>query len=253
MGDAHGVLPVMDNVVYDFIHPEAVLDLRKHERAVPAHEPCVALHHAQIRTDGGGQIRFVDDQKVRLRDARAAFARDFVTPGNVNDVDGVIGQLAAEVGGQVVAAGFQQHQVGVKLLMEFLQRQQVGGNVFADGRMWTAAGFHGPDALGFQRLVADEEFAVFPGENVIGDGSDVHLSAQLPAQREHQCRLAAAHRPAHPDRERTLVEIAMQRLVAFVEMAGVVEVFVRVAMAVRMGIVVAMVVVVMRMGFHGQL
>jgi len=33
----------------------------------------------------------------------------------------------------------------------------------------------------------------------------------------------------------------------------VVEVFVRVAMAVRMGIVVAMVVVVMRMGFHGQL
>ena len=121
--------------------------------------------------------------------------------------------------------------------------------------MRTSARFHGPNPARLQRLMPDEEFAVFPGENVIGDGSDIHLLAQVSAQCEHQRRLAAAHRPAHADRECTLVEIAVQRLVAFVEMAGVVEMFVRVAMAVSMGIVVAMVVVmvVMRMGFHGQL
>jgi hypothetical protein len=79
------------------------------------------------------------------------------------------------------------------------------------------------------------------------------LPPQLLAQREHQRRLAATHRPAHANRERSVVEIAVHWLVAFMEMSGMFEMFMRVAMAVSMGFIVAMVVIVMRMGFHSQL
>ncbi len=108
-----------------FIHPETVFDLRKHKRAVAAHEPRVALHYPQVRADGGGEIRFIDDQKVGLCDAGPALARNFVSPGNVNDVDGVIRQFTAEVGGQVSPPDSSSISSGVKLLVEFLQRQQM--------------------------------------------------------------------------------------------------------------------------------
>ena len=55
---------------------------------------------------------------------------------------------------------------------------------------------------GCQRLVADEELAILPREDVVGHGGEVHAVAQPAAQLQHQRRLAAADRPADADGER---------------------------------------------------
>ena len=62
----------------------------------------------QIRPNGLGEIGFVDHQQIGLRNAGAAFARNFVAAGDVDDLDGVIGEFTAETGGQIVAAGFDE-------------------------------------------------------------------------------------------------------------------------------------------------
>jgi hypothetical protein len=47
---------------------------------------------------------------------------------------------------------------------------------------------------------------------------------------QHQRRLAAAHRTTDTNRESALTEVAIQRKIAFVEMAGVIVVLVSVSM-----------------------
>ena len=181
MGDRAGMLPGMNDVADYFIHAGTVTDLRENERAGAAHLAGVAIHDAQVRPYGRSQVGLVDDQQIGLGDAGSAFARNLVAASHVNDINSVIGQFAAEMGGQVVAAGFQQQKLGMKLLLQFLQGQQVGGNILANGGVGATAGFDGAYAIGLQGLVADEEFTVFLGENVIGDGGDVVLRAQTSA------------------------------------------------------------------------
>jgi hypothetical protein len=70
-----------------FIHAQSVFHLRKDHRPGASHSMGIALHHAQIRPDGWCQVGLINNQQVRLRDARAAFARNLVTARNVNDVN----------------------------------------------------------------------------------------------------------------------------------------------------------------------
>src|SRR5581483_10522841 len=107
----------MEGVLRDVRHAGAVFDLREEEGAVASHPGGVPPHDFQVRSDGSGEVGFVDNEQVGLGDARAAFARDFVAASDVNDVNSVIGQFAAEMGGQVVAPGFKQQNVRVKLLV----------------------------------------------------------------------------------------------------------------------------------------
>ncbi len=121
-----------------------------------------------------GDVDFVDDQQVGFGDAGAAFAGDFVTGGHVDHVEGQVAQLRAEGSGEVVAAGFHQHQfqVGVSVL-QVVDGREVHARIFADGGVGAAAGFHAEDAVGWEGIVFQEEVGVFPGVDVVGDDGDV--------------------------------------------------------------------------------
>ena len=104
-------------------------------------------------------------------------------------------------------------------------------DVFADGRVRTAAGFDGADAALVERLVAHEKLGVLAREDVVGDDAEAVRVAQRAAEREHQRRLAAADGPADADREAARAVVARDRRVALVEEAGVIVMFVRVRMS----------------------
>ena len=125
VGNSRGMLPLMENMPNDFIDTDTVFDLSENKGAVAAHFFRIVLHYFQVRSNCLREVGFIDDEQIRLGDAGAAFARDFVTRRNVNDLDGVIGQFAAEAGGEVVATGFDQQDVRMKFLVEFFQREKV--------------------------------------------------------------------------------------------------------------------------------
>jgi hypothetical protein len=77
-----------------------------------------------------------------------------------------------------------------------------------------------------------QELAVFPCKNVVRHRGDFEAFAQPPAQLQHQRGFPAAHRAADADRERTPVEIAIERQVALVKMTGFVGVPMRVPVAI---------------------
>ncbi len=177
----------------------------------------VARHHLEIGADERRQVGLVDDQQVRLRDARPALARDLVAAGHVDDVDGEVGELAAELRGQVVAAALDEQQLRPEPHHQLPQRIQVLAHIVADGGVRAAAGLHGGDALGRKRAVAHQELAVLLREDVVGHDREAVVVAQQPAERQQQRRLAAADRAADADRERARAEVAGQRRVAPVE------------------------------------
>src|SRR5580658_8685867 len=107
MRDRAGMLPGMNDVADYLINAAIMTNLREHKRAGAAHPSGVTFHDAKVGPDGRGQVSLVDDQQIGLGDAGSAFAWNLVAAGYVNNINGIISQFAAEVGGQVVAAGFQ--------------------------------------------------------------------------------------------------------------------------------------------------
>ena len=79
--------------------------------------------------------------------------------------------------------------------------------------------------------MADEEFTVFLGKNIVSHRGHVHPLAQFPAELKHERCFAAADRPAHTHGEGPLPEIAIAREIPVMEVSGVLEMFV--GMAVR--------------------
>jgi hypothetical protein len=98
------VLPGVEDLADDGVHANSVADLGKDYRAISAHGEGVALHDLEIGADGCGKIRFVDDQQIGLSNTGSALAGNLIAAGHVNHVDGIIGQLAAEMGGEIVPA-----------------------------------------------------------------------------------------------------------------------------------------------------
>ena len=154
-----------------------------------------------------------------MGDAGTAFAWDFVAASDVDDVDGVVGEFAAEVGSQVVAAGFDEEEFGLELAVEFFEGEKVGGDVFADGGVWATASFDGADAVGVEGFVAHEEFAVFFGEDVVGDGGDLVAFAELATEGQHESSFAAADGTADADGKGASREVAGERLFTAGEVA----------------------------------
>lgn len=94
----------------------------------------------------------------------------------------------------------------MELLVQGLQGEQVGADVFADGGVWAAAGFDGADAVLGEGFVASEEFGVFsvyvyvgldlsyrsryrripPGEDIIRHSRNAIFISQRTTQRQHQ-------------------------------------------------------------------
>ena len=228
--DTGRVLPRMDDVIDDFAPTNAVFHLRKHDRTETAHLFCVARHNIEIRAHGLGQVGFVDHQQVGLRDAGAAFARDLVAAGNVDDLNRVIRQFAAEAGGQIVATRLDEQDIRPELAMQFFQREQVRGNVFSDGCVRAAAGFEGANPFWFQRVVSHQELTVLLREDIVGNRRDRQRLAEAPAKLQHQRGLAAPDRPTHADCKGALGKVARQRQGAFMKMPRMVQVLVGVAM-----------------------
>ncbi len=218
--------PGMENLLGNLLNPDTVAHLAKNGESFPAHLAGVPVHNREVRSHGGGQIRFVDHEQVRLRDAGSAFPRDFVTSGNINYVNRVIGQFPAEMRREVITAGFDEQQLGLKAAVQVFQREEVRRDVLTNRRVRAAACLHGADALGGQGLVADEEFSVFLGEDVIGDGGKIHSVAQPQAKSQQEGGLAAAHGTSHPNSKSALKKVAVHWRGPMVKMAGVVEVLV---------------------------
>ena len=128
------------------------------------------------------------------------FDGNLVAGGDVDDVDREIGKLGRERRGEIVAAGFDQHQIERR---EFLPHvgdgREIGRGVLADRGVRAAAGFDAGDALGHERAGAHQIFGVPFGVDVVGDGGDLVAVAQPLAQRVHQRGLARADRAADAD------------------------------------------------------
>src|SRR4051794_12393298 len=93
------------------LHTHAALEVRHDIGPIAAHAAGVAFHHGEVGADHWCQVRLVDHQQVGACDARAALPRDLLAAGDVDDVDGEVGEFGAEGGRQVVAAGFDQQQL----------------------------------------------------------------------------------------------------------------------------------------------
>jgi hypothetical protein len=220
----------MNDVLNDFINAKAVFDLRKHKRTAPTHSLRVAFHDLQVRANASREISLVDDEQVRLRDSGATLAWDFISAANIDDLDSVIRKFTAEARSQIVAAGFNEQDVRLELAVQFFEREQVRGNVFADGGVWTTPRLDSANAFSFKRTVLHEKFAILSGENVIRHGGHAHPLAQTFAKLKHQRGLPAADRAADADGEGTLPEISRQRPIAFIEVTGMLHRFMRVSL-----------------------
>src|SRR6267142_6328502 len=129
MGNRGGVLPGEKGVMDDLGKTDTVLCLGEYAGAVSAHQLGVTLHNLEISTDGLREISFVDNEEVRLRNAGTAFAGNFVAAGDINDIDGVIREFTTEMGGKVIPTGFEEEDIRVEELMEFLQGKEICGDI----------------------------------------------------------------------------------------------------------------------------
>lgn len=168
-------------MLYDLLDCNAVGYLSEHKRTTGAHFGGIPCHDFQIRTNGGGKVRFVNHQQIRLGNPRPTLSRNFVTTRHIDHIYNVIRQFAAEIRGQIVATGFYQQQLGTKRFLQILQRQKIRGYILANGRMWATARLHGHNSLGWQSGIANQKFSILLGENIIRDGGDIHGIAQSAA------------------------------------------------------------------------
>lgn len=242
VGNAESVLTGVQNVGHDAVDALAGLDLGEDEGSVAAHSQGVTFHDAQVRAYCGREIDLVDHQQIALGDAGAALAGDLVAAGNVDDLNGEVGEFPTEAGRQIIAARLDQEQVRTELRMQVFERKQVGGDVLPNRGMRASSGFDGADACRFERAMADQEFPVLAGEDIVGDGAQAEAITQGEAQLQHQRGLPTAHRAADPNREGPSREIAVQGLIPQMKMPGMIEVLVGMPVLMPMTVVMAMTV-----------
>ena len=156
----------------------------------------------QVGADVRGEVDLVDEQEVGTGNARTALARDLVARGDVNDVDGVVGQFRGEGGRQVVAATLDENKLQVAIVI----RQagdgfEVYGSVFANGAVWTAAGFNADDAFDVQGTAAAQKFGIFPGVDVVRHHRQAVTVAESLAEAVDEGGLAGADGSADADRQ----------------------------------------------------
>ena len=107
----------------------------------------------------------------------------------------------------------------MKFPVQIFQREQVGGDVLANGGVRATAGFDGAHPLGFQRLVSHEKLAVLFCKNIIRYRGELQPAPKPPAQLKHQGRLAAAHGAANTDSESASAKVAVERQLALMKPA----------------------------------
>src|SRR5207248_329333 len=140
----------------------------------------IVRHHIEARTDVRREIDFVDDQYVGLRDARAILAGNLVAGRDVDDVNEKVDERRTERQRQIVAAAFDQDDVGVgKSRFHVLDRGEIHARILAYGGMWTSAGLHAENAFRDENALqrALNVLRVLGRHDVVGD--DQHLDAHV--------------------------------------------------------------------------
>src|SRR4051812_16980650 len=209
--------------------------LCEHDGAGTSHPPSVGLHYRKICADQRREVGLVDHEEVRQRDPGPALARHLVPSGDVDHIDGVVGELAAVLRGEVVAAALDEEKLGggPHLLHQLFESEEVVADVLANGGVRAAAGLDGADPCFGQRLVAHQELGVLAGEDVVRHHSQGDPIPQLATEGEEERGLAASDGSADADRERPQRVVARERPAALVEMAGVAEMIVIVSVVHR--------------------
>src|SRR4051812_22108431 len=202
--------------------------LCEHDGAGTSHPPSVGLHYRKICADQRREVGLVDHEEVRQRDSGPALARHLVPSGDVDHIDGVVGELAAVLRGEVVAAALDEEKPGggPHLLHQLFESEEVVADVLADGGVRAAAGLDGADPCFGQRLVAHQELGVLAGEDVVRHHSQGDAIPKLAAEGEEERGLAASDGSADADGERPQRVVARERPPALVEVAGVAEMIV---------------------------
>lgn len=137
--------------------------------AFAAHDFGIAGHDLQVRADVGREVGFVNKQQIAVADGRPALAWDFVALGDVDDIDEGVDEFRGKGGGEVVAAAFDQNELGVGMaVLEIGDGGEVHAGVIADGGVWAAACFDAQNAVRREGFVAGEEFGVLAGVDVVG-------------------------------------------------------------------------------------
>ena len=191
--------------LHDRVDADAFADLCHDIGAGAAGCRGVGLQQGQIDADVGREVGFVDDEKVGAGDAGAAFARDVLAGGGVDDVDREVCKFGREGGGQVVAAAFDQDQVEVgEGLAQIGDGGKVDAGVFADGGMRSAAGFDAANAVCRQHLGAGQVIGIFAGVDVIGDHRHRAALRQGAAKLFGQRGFAGTHGAADTDAQRAI-------------------------------------------------
>ena len=68
-------------------------------------------------------------------------------PGDVDDVNGVIDEFAAELGGQIVPPALDEQEVGTDVGRQLFESVQIVADVLANRGVRTATGLDGADPL----------------------------------------------------------------------------------------------------------
>ena len=167
----------------------------------------VAHHLRHVDPHVRRQVGLVDDQHVGAGDARPALAGDVTAAGHVEHEELGVDQGRGEGGGQVVAAGLDQHHVDRgEVALEVLDGQQVLGDVVADRGVRAGTGLHRPDPLGGQHPGRAQEAGVLVGVDVVGD----HRQAQLACPARGRAARSASScrcRPGRPPRAAALAAV----------------------------------------------
>src|SRR6267142_562775 len=194
---------VVDDERRDLLQALAALQIREHERTLATQPQRVRFHHREIRAHQRSEIDLVDHQQIGPGDSRAAFPGDLFAFRDVDDVDRQVRQLRAERRREIVAARFDEAEIGSwELEAHLVERGEVHGSVFPDCGMRATASLHAHDALRRQRLGAREDELVFLRVDVVGDHVDVVLVAESLAEGFDQGGLTRSDGTADPDPQR---------------------------------------------------
>ena len=140
-------LPSTQNQIHDMIQTLLpMLHLRKNSRASLPHLRRIALHNTQISAHNIRKINLVHNQKIRPGDTGSTLSRHLVSASYIDNVDDEIRQLTRVVRCEVVASGLDQEEISLELLLERLQGEKVGADIFTDGSVGAAACFDCADS-----------------------------------------------------------------------------------------------------------
>lgn len=163
----------------------------------------VSLHHAEVGPDEWGEVDLVNDEEIAGANRGSTFSWDFVSFGDIDDVNERIDQLWGKGGGEIVAAAFDEQQLETgEFRLQCTTGLLVHRRVVADRGVRTSAGFDSSDPFGRQCRVPNEELSILRAIDVIGHYGHRVTLAQALTELEAKHRLARADWAADADTRR---------------------------------------------------